>query len=323
MTSETLSVVIPNWNGEPFLRGCLSSLLRQTAPPQQILVVDNASSDESVALIRRDYPQVELLCLPSNRGFAGGVNAGIERARGSLVALFNQDAEADPSWAAALMEAAKAHPEAGAFASKIVLFDPVDHFHSAGDLYCQDGVAANRGVWQRDTGQYDDESYVFGACGAAAVYRREVFDRVGLFDEAFFMYYEDVDMAWRHQIAGWPTLYVPGALVYHHLGASGGGVVASYFGARNTIYVLARDVPTPLLARYWRPIVKRQLQIAWEALRAWRGSAARARLRGLAAGLVTWPRMWRQRQVIQSSRQVSVEYLDSLLSPIDEGTSAD
>ncbi len=317
MARETFSVIIPNWNGAKFLPGCLNSLRAQTYRHFEVLVVDNASTDESVALIRRDYPEVQLITLPHNRGFAGAVNAGIAEAKGTLVALLNQDAEADPRWLEEIARVAQGHPEAGAVACKIMLFDQRDHFHSAGDSYRLDGIPVNRGVWQKDEGQYDIETEVFAACGGAGAYRKCVLDEIGWFDEGFFMYCEDVDLAWRQQLAGWRTIYAPCAVAFHHLSASGGGVIASYYTGRNTIYVIVKNVPGPLLRKHWPAMLAAQLRISREALRAWRGAAARARLRGQLAGLLTWPRLLGQRRTIQRSRRVPVAYLESLLEAVD------
>ncbi len=317
MNTETFSVIVPSWNGVRFLPTCLDSLRAQTYSDLEVVVVDSASTDESVALVRRDYPEVRLIALTENRGFTGAVNAGIARAKGTLVALLNQDAEADPRWLEEMARAAFAHPEAGAVACKIMLFDRRDRFHSAGDNYRLDGIAVNRGVWQKDEGQYDTETEVFGACGGAAAYRRRVLDEIGWFDESFFMYCDDVDLAWRQQLAGWRTVYAPRAVAFHRLSASGGGVTASYYTGRNTIYVLVKNMPNALLGKYWRAILAAQLRTSADALRAGRGTAARARLRGQLAGLLTWPRMLGKRRAIQRSRRVSIAYLESLLEAVD------
>jgi GT2 family glycosyltransferase len=312
MTPETFSVIIPNWNGARYLPACLDSLRAQTLQPLEVLLVDNASTDDSLQLVRSGYPEASVIPLSQNRGFTAAVNAGVARARGTFVALLNQDAQASPQWVQELTRVAQAHPEVGGIASKILLADKRDHFHSAGDEYGVDGIGINRGVWQQDEGQYDREEAVFGACGGAAAYRRNAFIQVGGFDETLFMYYEDVDVAWRLQIAGWPAMYAPGAVVFHQL-SSGGGTTASYYGGRNTLYVLAKDVPWPLLRRHWTSILAAQCRITADALRTWRGAAARARLRGQCAGLWTWPRMWSKRRSVQRSRTVTLAYLESLL----------
>jgi GT2 family glycosyltransferase len=310
---ENVAVIIPSWNGVQLLPPCLDSLRAQTSRPHEVWVVDSASSDETVAMVRRDYPEVHLIPLAENRGYSGAVNACIAQAQGTLIAILNQDLVVDRVWIEEMARAAEAHPEAGAFASKIMLFEQRDHFHSAGDLYRADGIPTNRGVWQKDEGQYDQETEVFGACGGAAVYRRRLLDEIGGFDERFFMYCEDVDLAWRQQLAGWRAIYAPRAVAYHHLSASGRGVTASYFTGRNTLWVIFKNVPLPLLRKYGPAMLAAQWRISRDALRAWRGAAARARLRGQLAGWLTWPRLLGTRRAIQRSRRVSLDYLEQLL----------
>jgi GT2 family glycosyltransferase len=309
-----VSVIIPNWNGVKLLPTCLDALRKQTLAAHEVILVDNASRDESCTLVQRDYPEVRLLRLSQNLGLTGGCNAGIGESRGEVIALLNNDTEADARWLEELLGALERHPEAGTAATKIMLFDRRNVLNSAGDIYGRDGLPNSRGVWQEDRGQFDEETFVFGACGGAVAYRREMLRQIGLFDESLFMYCEDVDLAWRAQIAGWRCVYAPKAVIYHKLSATGGGPLSSFYTGRNTLYVLAKDVPPSIRRKYWRRMLAAQLRIARDALRAWRGQAARARLRGQWAGLTAWNRMARRRVEIESARRVSDEYLESILS---------
>ncbi len=311
------SVIVINWNGARHLPACLDSLRAQTYPHREVIVADNASSDGSQALVRERYPEVKLVALPENRGFTGGNNAGVAASSGEFVILLNNDTEVDPGWLAAIVEAFDRCPEVGLVASKMLLFDRRDTLHAAGDTYRLDGLPGNRGVWQKDTGQYDREEYVFGACGGALAVRRSVWEAVGPLDDDFFFSAEDVDFAWRAQLAGYRCLYTPRAVVYHHLAATGGDVTASYYNGRNFLYVLAKDYPGDLFRRHWRRVLAAQSRIAWEALRAWRGRAARARLRGIMAGLRGLPKMLRKRRSVQAARCVSLAYLESILTESD------
>ncbi len=316
--SGRLSVIIPNWNGAKFLPVCLDALTRQTYPDIETIVVDNASEDGSQDLIRSHYPAVKLVELPENRGFTGACNAGIEAASGEFVALLNNDTEVDSEWAAAVIRAFENHSDVGSVASKMLLFDKRDRIHTTGDFFTVDGRAGNRGVWQQDSGQFDQEAYVFSACGGSAVYRQAMLDEIGLLDDDFFFSGEDVDLGWRAQLAGWRCLYTPQAIVYHHLSATGGGVTASYYDGRNLIYILVKNYPAELWRKYGLLILRAQWRLAWEALRAWRGEAARARLRGMWAGLTSIPKIWPKRRIVQSQRRVSVVYLEAVLSPPQE-----
>jgi GT2 family glycosyltransferase len=311
-----LSVIIPNWNGAKHLPTCLNALRAQTYPCLEVIVADNASTDGSRELVTQDYPEMRFIALPKNEGFTGACNAGLRAGQGSYLALLNNDTEVDPGWAAAVVSAFERHPEAGLVASKMRLFDRRDHLHTAGDFYRKDGQAGNRGAWQKDEGQFDREDYVFSACGGSSAYRRTMLDEVGLLDDDFFFSLEDIDLGWRAQLAGWRCVYTPDAIVYHHLAATGGGVTASFYDGRNAIYVLVKDYPGVLWRRYGLRIVRQQARIAWEALRSWRGAAARARLQGMFAGLVAMPRLLRKRRAIQKSRRVTIEYLESILSDV-------
>jgi GT2 family glycosyltransferase len=324
-TSQPLvSVIIPNWNGAHHLPVCLDSLQRQSYPRFEVILVDNGSTDESLALLAHDYPQVRVIPLGENWGFAPACNVGLRAARGEILVLLNNDTEADPGWLHALVSAFSRHPEAGAVASKMLLFDRRDHIHTTGDFYRLDGTPGNRGVWQRDESQFDAEGPVFSANGGSAAYRRAMLDEIGLLDEAFFFSCEDVDLGWRAQLAGWDCIYAPDAVVYHKLSATGGGTTNSYYDGRNFIFLIVKDYPWSLLRHHWRAVLRAQWRITRDALRAWRGEAARARLRGQLAGLWGIPRMLRARRKVQRARRVSDQQLLQVLSPvtgIDEGDS--
>lgn len=317
MHDDRLSVIIPHWNARDYLDTCLNALRTQTHPDVEVILVDNASTDGSATYTRQHFPEVRVIELPENRGFTGACNAGIEVSTGEFIALLNNDTEAAPNWASAVIDALRRHPEAGFAASKMLLFDRRDTFHTAGDFYRLDGMPGNRGVWEQDEGQYEQEEYVFSACGGASVYRRTMLEDIGLLDDDFFFSCEDLDLAWRAQLKGYRCLYVPGAIVYHQLSATGGGPTASYYNGRNYIYLLVKNLPSPLWRRYWTAILRRQARLAWDALRAWRGAAARARLRGMLRGVLDIPKMLRKRARIQAERRVSIADLEAILSPIN------
>lgn len=314
-----VSVIIPHWNGIQHLEDCLRALRRQTFESHEIILVDNGSSDGSQEYVRRVFPEVRLIELGENRGFTGACNAGYAAARGEFIILLNNDTEADPRWIETIVETFDRHPLAGSVASKMLLFDQRDHFHTAGDFYRVNGLPGNRGVWQPDRGQYDREEPVFGACGGAAAYRSAMVEGTGFLDDSFFFSCEDVDLAWRAHLAGWEVRYAPGAIVYHKLKASGGsGVIGSYYDGRNSLYVIWKNYPASLLRRYWPAILRAQLRISLEALQAWRGAAARAKLRGQLAGLWGVFRMMPARRQIQAARKIDDRTLESLLTQVDE-----
>ncbi|MFN8526985.1 MAG: glycosyltransferase family 2 protein [Anaerolineae bacterium] len=310
-----LSVVIPNWNGAKFLPTCLDALERQTYPNLQIIIADNDSHDGSQELIRTRYPRVQLVQIPVNRGFTGACNAGIWFARGEYVALLNNDTEVDEGWAAAVVDVFDRYPDVGAVASKMMLFDKRDHIHTAGDFFTTSGRPGNRGVWQKDEGQFNVEETVFSACGGSSVYRRTLLDQIGILDDDFFFSGEDVDLGWRAQLAGWRCLYTPHAVVYHHLSATGGGVTASFHDGRNLLYILIKNIPAAIWRTHGSDILQTQITLAAEAIRAWRGKAARARLRGMLAGLLSMPQAWRKRATLQAARRADDAHIESMLTP--------
>ncbi len=314
MNGVSACVIIPNYNGAHLLETCLASLRRQTFRNFQTLVVDNASTDGSVALVRERFPEVTLAQLPRNLVFAGAVNEGIRRTEAEMVVLLNNDTEADERWLQELAAAFVAQPDYGWFASKLLLFDRRNVIHSAGDFYRVDGVPGNRGVWEEDRGQYDTPGEVFGACGGAAAYRRSLLADVGLFDEDLIGYCEDVDLNLRARLAGYRCYFVPSARVYHRLSATGGGPRASYLCGRNFILVLAKDAPAPMLQRYWPRILAAQLGFALHSLWHVREPAARARLRGQLAALRALPRFLAKRRHVQGARRVSEEQILRALS---------
>ena len=168
-------------------------------------------------------------------------------------------------------------------------------------------------MWERDAGQYDTQPQIFGGCGGGVMYRRAAWEQTGGFDERLFMYLEDVDLAWRLQLLGWGAVFAPAARLYHHLSATGGGTLASYYVGRNTIWVIAKDMPGPLIRRHFGRIVRAQWRITWDALRAWRGESARARLRGQLAGVIGLPRVLGWRRQTQAAPQTPLTEIDRLL----------
>jgi GT2 family glycosyltransferase len=314
VVAPLVSVIVPSLNGAHLLPDCLDSLTHQTYPNLEVIVADGASTDPTQDLLARAYPRMRLLRLQRNRGFAGNVNAGLRAARGEVLCLLNNDAEAQPDWVAACVETLLTNPELGSVASK-VLFSDRRTINSAGDVMGRDGAARQRGAGQADGPRWDQPGPVFGAMGGAAAYRRAMLADVGLFDEEFFMYLEDVDLAFRARLRGWECQYQPLARVFHRGSASGGGKLASFYNGRNLIRLLAKNVPSGLVARMLPAILSYQARRAREALGAWRGSAARATLRGQIVGVAELPRHLVDRAPIQQRRRISDEALYGLLAP--------
>lgn len=315
--TPTISIIIPHLNGKQHLDDCFKSLRQQTFTDFEVLLVDNGSTDGTQDFVAQTYPEMTLIQLPENKGFTGACNAGWQAAQGDIIILLNNDTEADPNWLSEIAAAFDRHPHAGSIASKMLLFDQRDTFHTAGDFYRIDGIPGNRGVWQKDTGQFDEEEIVFSACGGSSAYRREMLEALGFLDDDYFFSCEDVDMGWRANLAGWEVWYVPTAVIYHKLKATGGAVTGSYYDGRNFLYLIWKNYPSSLMKQNWRVLLRSQFDITKLALKHWRGEAARARLRGQLAGLFGIFKMWPKRKQIQAIRRLDDETLTERLSPVD------
>lgn len=214
-TVTTVSIIVLNWNGKQYLETCLSSLVRQTYKNIEIIFVDNGSSDGSIDYVRNKFPGVVILGHAANLGFAEGVNSGIRISRGEFIATINNDAQADENWINNLVKVIESDQGIGCCGSKMMRYYARNIIDSAGIVVYQNGNAYDRGSEEEDKGQYNSQEEIFGACAGAALYRRKMLDKIGLFDKDYFAYLEDVDISFRMRLFGWKCIYVPDALVYH------------------------------------------------------------------------------------------------------------
>jgi GT2 family glycosyltransferase len=240
------SVIILNWNGRHLLEECLESVLSQAYPDYETIVVDNGSTDGSADLLReRRGERIQPILLPSNQGFAGGNNAGIRAARGEYVILLNNDTVVDPGWLSALHGAALRHPDAGMFTPKILNYYRRDEIDNTGHLIYPDGLARGRHRLEKDDGRFDEEGETLWPSGCAGVYRKAMLEEIGLLDETFFAYGEDVDLGLRARWAGWDCYYVPDAVVYHKYSATTGTYSSrkAFLVERNRLWILFKNFP--------------------------------------------------------------------------------
>jgi GT2 family glycosyltransferase len=238
-----VTVIIPNYNGIKYLKDCLDSLAAQTMKAE-IIVVDNASEDGSEK-IAEDYEGVILIPLSQNFGFCRAVNEGIKVTKTKYLILLNNDTKADPSFVEELYKAIDAHDDTFSVASKMLQMNAPDRIDSAGDLYCALGWAFSLGKDGRSN-RYDKEAVIFSACGGAAIYRKELFEQIGYFDELHFTYLEDVDVGYRARIMGYVNRYTPKAVVYHAGSGSTGGRYNPFkvrLASRNSWYVIYKNMP--------------------------------------------------------------------------------
>ncbi len=217
-------VIIVNWNGKEHLQKCLPSLQAQSYTDCQIIVVDNGSTDGSVDYIKQSFPNIKIIQLNENRLFAGGNNAGIQEAFKypgiKYIALLNNDTIAEKNYLSEMMRVMENNPHIGICASKMLSMNNPRNIDSTGHIFGRWGAIIERGHNEVDNGQYDNKLEVVGACAGACLYRRTMLEDIGLFDEGFKIYYEDAELSWRAYKKGWPSRYVPRAIVYHKRGAS-------------------------------------------------------------------------------------------------------
>lgn len=240
-------VVILNWNGRHLLERCLPSALSQDFADYEVVLWDNGSTDGSQAWIEQRHPEVRLVGSDRNLGFARGNNEAIRLTTSPYIALLNNDAHPEPTWLSELVHAAESSPSVGMCASKMLRADDPSVLDACGIEVDRAGIG-----WDRQSGEQDLEEEaapyaIFGPCAGAALYRREMLDQVGLFDEDYFAYYEDVDLAWRAQRAGWRCLYVPTARVAHWHSGTGreGSPFKGYHLGRNKMWTLIKNYPWP------------------------------------------------------------------------------
>ncbi len=308
-------VVVPNWNGKEHLASCLDSLRSQTLKAHVILV-DNGSSDNSVEFVKKNYPEVEIIRHRNNKGYAGGVNPGFRRAietKALYVAPFNNDAVADKDWLKFLAEHLTAHPEVGIATCKLMSMDG-KHLDSTGDLYTTWGIPYPRGRNEPADGRYDNSTVIFGASGGASLFRVAMLEEIGLFDEDFFAYYEDVDLSWRAQLAGWKVSYISTSLVFHETSTTGKKIKGffTYQTIKNYPFILWKNVPGRLL-----PIIFPRFVLAYLAFLAKAVATPGRRLpalKGLVVSYVLFPKKIVQRFRIQHKRKVSTEYIKTILT---------
>ena len=240
-----VSVIIPNYNGKKYLRDCLDAMECQSFRDFEVLLIDNGSDDGSGDLIRKEYPWVRLISLRENTGFCGAVNQGIRNSASPFVILLNNDTVADKNFIKELLKAIEDKPQAFSCQAKLLKMKEQDKMDDGGNYYCALGwaFAQGKGRPERD---YSREKKIFAACGGAAIYRREILDRTGLFDEEHFAYLEDTDIGYRGRLLGYENWYCPDAKVFH----VGSGTTGSRYNlfkvrysSRNNVYLLYKNMP--------------------------------------------------------------------------------
>lgn len=301
-----VSIVILNWNGLGYLQECLASLQAQTYADWQVIVVDNGSTDGSVEWAARKFPQARLICNKTNLGFAAANNQAIRASDAPYIVTLNNDTRVDPRWLEALVTAADEHPDVGMCMSKMLFADRPQVINSTGINLDPAGIAWDRQGGEPDDGRETQPVEILGPCAGAALYRRAMLDQIGLFDEDFFAFLEDVDLAWRARLAGWRCLYVPMARVYHVHSATAieGSPFKNRLLGRNKVWLIAKNYPAPRLLLYLPLILLYDGAAVLYTLIVRRDISS---LQGRLEGLAKLPAMWRKRRAIQAMYRESLD----------------
>jgi GT2 family glycosyltransferase len=308
-----VAVAIASYNGRHLLEIVLPSLRAQSFDDFRVVVVDDASDDDTVAWLASRWPDVEVIVHPHNRGVTAALNTCLRAGGSDFVVLLNNDVELDRNCLGELVAALDANPRAAVSAAKLMDFYDRAVLDGAGDVYTWKGYANRRGQGQRDTGQYDHEQFIFGACAGVALYRRAALQRVGLLDEDFFALQEDTDWSFRAQLLGYSCRYVPTAVAYHMGSATLGRGLSDftlYHNWRNNIWVVLKDYPASALLRHAHELLLDQAHNFVWAVQKGRQRVFFEVWRDVIRAL---PSLLRKRRVIQSSRTVGLRELEQVI----------
>jgi GT2 family glycosyltransferase len=309
---STVSIIIVNWNGAQLLPACLDAVARQSQSADEVIVVDNASTDASRTLLHRQYPWVRVLPLPRNLGFAGGTNAGIAASKGDIIVTLNNDTIPEPGWLAALCTPFAGQVRLGSTMSTMVFAQSPTCVAAAGLAVYDNGLVLEDLALTSQADLPPEPRPIFGPSAGAAAYHRAMLDDIGYFDEYFFLYLEDADLAWRARLRGWESLHVPEAVATHLYSASSkqGSPLKSYHLARNRLWCLRKNLPRDLAQAYTRTIAGYDLGALTYAVLRRDWASVRGRHAGLGGAQIAG-----QRRIIQATRIVDSTAIERWFKP--------
>ena len=322
-----VSVVVLNYNGRLHLKECFESLMEQTYPDYEVIMVDNASTDGSVEYVRENFPQIKILELEKNYGFARGNNEGAWVAEGEYIAFLNNDTRTEKDWLAELVKPMKSDPSVAICGSKMMLFDRRDIINHVGGEITIIGAGVDTGLLKEDSREFNVQKYVGFACGGATLVRKSIFEQLGGFDTDYFIYFEDVDLGWRAWLYGYKVVYVPTSVVYHKFGGTvdkaidASGYMRAFLCQKNRLANLIKNCE---MSNVFKGLVVSLFYDIWRIgsfayLRDRYGIAAV--LKGYWAWITNLPGLIKKRRVIQAERKVSDRYMKEmgLIMPLSAG----
>ena len=312
VSNPRVTIVIPNWNGMRWLKGCLDGLAKQEYKDFQVIIVDDASTDGSKEFIQEQYPQIIVLSNREQQGFAATVNKGIKRARTEYIVLLNTDTIPSPCWLQSLVTEADKNPmNVGSFASKMLQMEHPGLIDDAGDLLLNDGSAMKRGHG-KPSGEYNTSCKVFSACAGAALYRRKFLEEARGFDEHFESYLEDVDLGLRGHLLGYSCIFVPTAEILHY--GHGSAIPTDRYVklvTRNRLMLLLKSFPLYILVRNLFLILKGMGNHVIACRKP------EASMSGYVSFLICIPHVFKERKVLRARNVLPDNELLNLLTDRD------
>lgn len=300
-TQVRASVIIVNYNGRDYLEVCLSSLFYSITPDDEILLIDNASTDGSAEYVEQAFPQVWVIRNSSNQGFGQASNQAARRAAGRYLVFLNPDTKVDPYWLEAMVEALENNPQAGLATSRILLMASPDRINTCGNEMHYTGLTLCRGMGM-GRGAFDEAGEVGAISGAAFAVRREVFEEIGGFDERFFLYMEDTDLSWRARLAGYKCFYAPRSIVYHDYTLRF-GPQKTFYQERNRYLILLKSLNWPTLIALLPALLLAEL-VTWGFVLLRERKRLANKLRAYAWIVAHWSQVMRSRRQVQAVRRV-------------------
>ncbi len=240
------TIIIPNYNGIEYLEACLTSLQKCKPYDFHIIVVDNGSTDGSTELVKEKFPKVQGIYLSENTGFAPAVNIGLEKTTTPYALLLNNDILVEPDFVKHMEQAIERHKNCFSVSAKMLQMHKPELLDGAGDLYCALGWAFSLGKGKTAEDHYTKPTQIFSSCGGAVIYRMDILEKIGFFDENHFAYLEDVDLGYRAKIHGFDNWYEPSAIVYHAGSAFSGSRYNDFktrLASRNSVYLILKNMP--------------------------------------------------------------------------------
>ncbi|MDW8002419.1 MAG: glycosyltransferase family 2 protein [Deltaproteobacteria bacterium] len=312
-----VTIIIPNYNGEKLLPLPLESLKTQDFKDFTTVVVDNGSKDNSLSLLKERYPEITVIRLEKNYGFSFAVNRGIEAAESEYIALLNNDMEVTPGWLREMVDALDRYQDAGACNPKVLRYREPDRINVLGIRYNSNSAVEIIGAGKEDRYEYcSNIRYIFGVNAGASLYRRSMFEDIGLFDETFFASFEDVDLSFRAQLAGYKAIFVPYAVAYHMVGATikRKRYLQTYLNNRNSLLCFVKNMPYELIVKNFPKVLRYRLSMLFErTFLNFYKIRTYYFLSGIFSAFLKLPYVLEERKKIQRKRRVSVEYIESIM----------